>query len=67
MTVGQLRRILSILDDDTEVKVTIDSYAFRDKDCFISGAEVVGTDNDSYNVSLLVGTRPLPEENKDDK
>lgn len=68
MTVGQLKSILDILNDESEVKVLVDSYAFRDKDTFISEAQVFDLSNaDGMGVKLIMDTRPLPEESNNDK
>ena len=68
MTVRQLKSILDILNDESEVKVLVDSYAFRDKDTFVSEAQVFDLPNaDGMGVRLVMDTRPLSEENEDDK
>ena len=62
MTVKQLRNILDIVDDDAEVKIFIDYYAFRDNDCFVSEAQLYALpDNNGMGVKLAVSTHETEE------
>lgn len=52
MNVGQLLDILESLDPTTKIKIKIDTWDLRNKDCYISSVELFSNENGSLQASL---------------
>lgn len=64
MTVSKLREILGIVDPDTEVKIKIDTWDMRNKDCFISSVDMSTNENGDLIATLYYDVH---EEEKNDE
>lgn len=64
MTVSKLREILSIVDPDTEVKIKINTWDLRDKDCFVASVSMSTDENGELIATLHHGVHEKVEDDE---
>lgn len=64
MTVSKLREILAIIDPDTEVKIKIDTWDMRNKDCFVASVSMSTNENGELVATLHHGVHEKVEDDE---